>query len=385
MERQKRDWLTIKEFERCYPLEYLEYLETFESNNKTCVLLDETAMHKINSLIKEDEALKNQEFNNRIKIAKETTYTDINKYLADSNNIKIYESLTSEKYKHLFEPLEFFNYLYSELNFYRSNSENYLIIKNHFEKPLFYNEYQNLYFYCELNFLISVDFNFKKPSEIQKQTRNIILELFTSTSLLIQNGFDRKSTNENLHIPEDSILSFYSFDIVTDHLKTLPDNFERLKYLINKRTYFLNNHQQISTIGIPFNEKCDNEMDKIKELIALDKPQEIDKLNINSVPFKVLLLFAENKIYSKVITIENIKATMYYYLEQEFENPNQLANHLKLSRQYINDTFKNSDTNHNLYKSKVNMINVYNHCKENDIYTNESFSKKYSDLITNQA
>lgn len=66
MEKNYRDWLTIKEYELCYPLEYLEYLDTFEYEDKICVLLDENAIKKIDLLIKKDEEIKNKKFNERI-------------------------------------------------------------------------------------------------------------------------------------------------------------------------------------------------------------------------------------------------------------------------------------------------------------------------------
>lgn len=67
MEENYRDWLTIKEFKFCYPLEYLEYLDTFEYEDTICVKLDENAIKKIDLLIKKDEEIKNKKFNNRIE------------------------------------------------------------------------------------------------------------------------------------------------------------------------------------------------------------------------------------------------------------------------------------------------------------------------------
>jgi hypothetical protein len=43
-------------------------------------------------------------------------------------NIIAYESL--EQYSDLFEPLEFFNLLYGEFDFFENNSDNYLLVKN---------------------------------------------------------------------------------------------------------------------------------------------------------------------------------------------------------------------------------------------------------------
>jgi len=67
MEENYRDWLTIREFKFCYPLEYLEYLDTFEYEDTICVKLDENAIKKIDLLIKKDEEIKNKKFNDRIE------------------------------------------------------------------------------------------------------------------------------------------------------------------------------------------------------------------------------------------------------------------------------------------------------------------------------
>lgn len=51
-------------------------------------------------------------------------------YLYNGFNIEIYEELTeSEDWKGLFEPLEFFNLLYSEFEYFETNAERYLEIK----------------------------------------------------------------------------------------------------------------------------------------------------------------------------------------------------------------------------------------------------------------
>lgn len=87
MERNERNWLTIREFELCYPLEYLEYLETFEQENKTCVVLDETAIKKIDLLIKKDNELQDQKFNERVGLTQQ-------KESSNNNKIKFYGNQT---------------------------------------------------------------------------------------------------------------------------------------------------------------------------------------------------------------------------------------------------------------------------------------------------
>jgi len=73
MDKEERNWLTKVEFGFCYPLEYLEFLETFKLNDNICVLLDKTAMRKIDLLIKKDAELKTQKFTNRVEQLQQST------------------------------------------------------------------------------------------------------------------------------------------------------------------------------------------------------------------------------------------------------------------------------------------------------------------------
>ncbi len=58
---------------------------------------------------------------------------NIEAYLYNDLNIQIYEELIQdEDFERLWEPLEFFNLLYTEFEFFQTNVERYLEIKNHF-------------------------------------------------------------------------------------------------------------------------------------------------------------------------------------------------------------------------------------------------------------
>jgi hypothetical protein len=67
-------------------------------------------------------------------------------YLSASHfNVDVYEAL--EKNKDLFEPLEFFNLLYGEYDFFEANQENYLLIREAYKKIVL--EDKQLYFFLE--------------------------------------------------------------------------------------------------------------------------------------------------------------------------------------------------------------------------------------------
>lgn len=58
---------------------------------------------------------------------------NISAYLYNAVNIEIFEEYERCKYKGRKEPLDFFNVLFCEFNFFNENIENYLTIKSHFK------------------------------------------------------------------------------------------------------------------------------------------------------------------------------------------------------------------------------------------------------------
>lgn len=105
---------------------------------------------------------------------------------------------------------------------------------------------------------------------------------------------------------------------------------------------------------------------------------------LNKMYFKVGLLFAQKKIFSKIVTINNVKTTQYYYENEIFDNINQLSKHLKLTRQYINDSFKDAETNHNIFKNLKQLKTIIDYCNEKAISIDKDFLLKYSTLIENR-
>ena len=128
MDKKDRNWITLREFEICYPLEYLEFLETFGHNNMTCVLLDENSIKKIDLLIKKDEELKTQKFINRIEQPQQTKKNqyDFNQFLnevrtGNLSNIEIENYIyklskkhNSEKLKTILKDIDFYLFVEKE-------------------------------------------------------------------------------------------------------------------------------------------------------------------------------------------------------------------------------------------------------------------------------
>ena len=95
--------------------------------------------------------------------------------------------------------------------------------------------------------------------------------------------------------------------------------------------------------------------------------------------------FVKWKKSKSLQTPKNLKQDFkYYYLEngneKEFPNPSQLSKYLNLSRQYIDESFKDLSTNHNIFKSFKTMKNVHDYCTEKQIQMSEDFIQKYNSL-----
>ena len=63
MKDEKRNWLSLKEYENCYPMEYLEFLNVFEEDGQKRVLLDNEALKTIDLLNEKTEKLKTEKLN----------------------------------------------------------------------------------------------------------------------------------------------------------------------------------------------------------------------------------------------------------------------------------------------------------------------------------
>lgn len=110
--------------------------------------------------------------------------------------------------------------------------------------------------------------------------------------------------------------------------------------------------------------------------------QKLKEKNIfDGVPFKVGLLFAKKEIFRKA---NQIGIFDYYHFQIKFDSVKKLSEHLKLTRQYINDTFNESDTNHNLYNTKQMKI-VIDYCNENKITIHQDYQNKFDVLIQKQS
>ena len=189
--------------------------------------------------------------------------------------------------------------------------------------------------------------------------------------------FEHNLTEIGSWIKRNSIKSFID---TTVKLPILRDQEKAIKKLIqsmsgiaylNDTDFFLKEIDYLSVIKknlfeekLPSGPPFENEQDKMY--------------------FKVGLLFAEKKIYSKIVVINNYKTTKYYYEKEVFDSINKLSEHLNLTRQFINDSFNDANTNHNIFKNLKQLKNIVDYCNNKAITIDNEFLNKYYALIENR-
>ncbi len=220
--------------------------------------------------------------------------------------------------------------------------------------------------------ILTNEINLKKFSSL------IIVSEAPELQLNLNNRrIEHNSTEIGNWIKRNSLKAFVD---TTVKLPTFKDQEKAIKKLIqsmsgiaylNDTNFFLKEIDYLSVI----------KKNLFEEKLPLVPDFENEK---NKMYFKVGLLFAEKKIYSKIIVIDNYKTTKYYYEKEVFDNISKLSKHLNLTRQYINDSFNDANTNHNIFKNLRQLKNIVDYCNNKAITIDNEFLNKYSALIENR-
>ncbi len=189
---------------------------------------------------------------------------ELDTYLNDEFNHGIYEELTDEAYEGIFEPLEFFQLFYAQVDFIRENKAKPLFVRRSLRK-LDITEDQLFYLCHWLVVFFQID------EETDKQIKICRLEIAKLRDEFIDD-------EDNLDTPENK--NPFDFDEVLNHLKTLKTKKEQVEYLIEIKTEY--KQKQYWDYERPtFGEKCDFEISKISELLYLDLASKVpDKKQI---------------------------------------------------------------------------------------------------------
>jgi hypothetical protein len=185
-------------------------------------------------------------------------------YLTSESDLDIYEDLTEGENVGLFEPLEFFNLLYGQYEFVKDNKEKPLTVIDSLKK-LKYNDKQKwflLYHLCEL---------IEEDEGNDKDTR---LKLCRTRIEKERDRLEEKLSPENkIKQPLAEVGKFDFRGVVKPHLETLPDRKARIAYLYEVKTEY----EQTVDIDLDmptFGEKCELEIQKLKQLMALERHGE---------------------------------------------------------------------------------------------------------------
>ncbi len=219
-------------------------------------------------------------------------FTDVEEYLTDDFNLTIYDQLTgNEKYKGMFEALEFFNLLYEQYGIVQTNLDKPLSITKHLLKLDLKKEQLHYLLYHLYRLLSQVTGN---------QSENENNRSFTICQRLIKKEYDK--LEKELYPKGESSFEKYQkkFDInkIKKHLDSLPDNSSRLKYLTDIKTEVKQNQHDWdvwrSTAHNNFISNIELEIIKIKDFQTLDNPSELKKAVIISTEFtnsQLVLIF----------------------------------------------------------------------------------------------
>ena len=275
--------------------------------------------------------------------------TDINAFLIDEVSIEIYQYLEGNETDTL-SVLDFFNLIYTEFNFYINNSENYLILKENFQKL----SYETIEVYKQKeNLSVEIYDNLQDDVSLK------LLNLFTGLLLLVKN-YNANKTVSKLEKKAFEVLEFYyihwgcmnensenhgtfeknyrwNFDNLLNEISLLSNIKDKIKILLEKKSEFQQKvNTGIRTYGeLFFDDFCEIEIEKLKQLLFLETQQNEKTTNTNTLKWHGKQTeFIE--LVKALIINENIKGTQVELIETlsnvfgiTIKNPSKLINDIK--------------------------------------------------------
>src|SRR5574344_903641 len=194
-----------------------------------------------------------------------TPKTDIEEYLNNDFNLEIFEDLTeNEDCQGTFEPLEFLNLLYEQFEIVNANKEKPLSVVKH----LFGLKLEQIKLYYLLYYLKRLIYQ-HSDSEYEPEDKQ----------LNICRGFIKKEYYkleaelypETEPEPQPEKENKYDFQKVKQHIETFETVKEKILYLIEIKTDFLQNKPYLDfSFETPFDRKCELEIKKLNEVLKLE-------------------------------------------------------------------------------------------------------------------
>lgn len=194
-----------------------------------------------------------------------TPKTDIEEYLNNDFNLEIFEDLTeNEDWQGTFEPLDFLNLLYEQFEIVNANKEKPLsVVKHLFGLKLEQTKLYYLLYYLKRHIYKHSGSEYEPKDKqlsicrgfIEKEYDKLEAELYPKTEPEPQPEKENK----------------YDFQKVKQHIETLTTVKDKIKYLIEIKTDFLQNKSGWDLgLDTPFDRKCELEIKKLNEVLKLE-------------------------------------------------------------------------------------------------------------------
>ncbi len=194
-----------------------------------------------------------------------TPKTDIEEYLNNDFNLEIFEDLTeNEDWQGTFEPLDFLNLLYEQFEIVNANKEKPLsVVKHLFGLKL---EQTKLYY-----LLYYLNRHIYKHSGSEYEPKDKQLSICRG---FIEKEYDKLEAElypKTEPEPQPEKENKYDFQKVKQHIETLTTVKDKILYLTEIKTDFLQNKSGWDLdLGTPFDRKCELEIKKLNDVLKLE-------------------------------------------------------------------------------------------------------------------
>lgn len=194
-----------------------------------------------------------------------TPKTDIEEYLNNDFNLEIFEDLTeNEDWQGTFEPLDFLNLLYEQFEIVNANKEKPLsVVKHLFGLKLEQTKLYYLLYYLKRHIY--------KHSGSEYEPKDKQLSICRG---FIEKEYDKLEAElypETEPEPQPEKENKYDFQKVKQHIETLTTVKDKILYLTDIKTDFLQNKSSWDLdLGTPFDRKCELEIKKLNEVLKLE-------------------------------------------------------------------------------------------------------------------
>ena len=194
-----------------------------------------------------------------------TPKTDIEEYLNNDFNLEIFEDLTENEYwQGTFEPLDFLNLLYEQFEIVNANKEKPLSVVKH----LFGLKLEQTKLYYLLYYLKRHIYEHSGSEYVPKDKQLSICRGF------IEKEYDKLEAElypKTEPEPQPEKENKYDFQKVKQHIETLTTVKDKILYLTEIKTDFLQNKSSWGLdLGTPFDRKCELEIKKLNEVLKLE-------------------------------------------------------------------------------------------------------------------